>query len=64
MTRGLAGIALGVWRSSADFLGGRRFERFEPATTATERRALAAGWSRAVAAALSWARAAHGSEGG
>ncbi|MBA3496443.1 MAG: glycerol kinase GlpK [Gemmatimonadales bacterium] len=54
---GLAGIALGVWRSSADFLGGRRFTRFEPRTTAAERRALAAGWSRAVGAALAWARA-------
>src|SRR4051794_9524643 len=47
---GLAGIALGVWRGSGDFLGGRRFERFEPATSPLERRALAAGWSRAVGA--------------
>jgi glycerol kinase len=60
---GLAGIALGVWRSSDDFLGGRRFTRFEPATTAAERAALAAGWSRAVAAALSWARAAPETDG-
>ncbi len=30
---GLAGLALGVWRSSAEFLGGRRFQRFEPRTT-------------------------------
>ena len=29
--RGLAGIALGVWRSTAEFLAGRRFTRFEPA---------------------------------
>jgi glycerol kinase len=54
---GLAGLALGVWRSSADFVGARRFRRFEPRTTAGERRALAAGWSRAVGAALAWARA-------
>ena len=54
---GLAGLALGVWRTSADFVGSRRFQRFEPRTTAAERRALAAGWSRAVGAALAWARA-------
>jgi glycerol kinase len=53
---GLAGIALGVWRTSADFLGGRRFRRFEPTTGAGERRTLADGWHRAVDAALSWAR--------
>jgi glycerol kinase len=61
---GLAGIALGVWRSSAEFLGGRRFKRFEPVTTPAERRALAAGWSRAVGAALSWARSARASDTG
>jgi len=55
---GLAGIALGVWRGSADFLGGRRFHRFEPATTPAERSALAAGWQRAVGASLAWARGA------
>jgi len=54
---GLAGLATGVWASSADFLGRRRFQRFEPRTTAAERRDLVAGWSRAVRAALSWARA-------
>jgi glycerol kinase len=54
---GLAGLATGVWASSADFLGRRRFQRFEPRTTAVERRDLVAGWSRAVRAALSWARA-------
>ncbi|HUR95067.1 MAG TPA: glycerol kinase GlpK [Gemmatimonadales bacterium] len=55
---GLAGIALGVWGSSQDFLGSRRFRRFEPAATAAERRRMAAGWSRAVGAALAWARTA------
>jgi glycerol kinase len=54
---GLAGLALGVWRSSHEFVGSRRFQRFEPRTTAAERRALLAGWSRAVDAALAWARA-------
>jgi glycerol kinase len=61
---GLAGIALGVWRSSAEFLGGRRFKRFEPGTTPAERRVLADGWSRAVGAALSWARSARPSDTG
>jgi glycerol kinase len=54
---GLAGLATGMWASSTDFLGGRRFQRFEPRTTAAQRRDLVAGWSRAVHAALSWARA-------
>ena len=52
---GLAGIALGVWRSSAEFLGGRPFRRFEPSTGPAERRLLAEGWERAVGAALAWA---------
>jgi glycerol kinase len=54
---GLAGVALGVWKSSAEMLAGRRFRRFEPATDADQRRALADGWARAVHAALAWARA-------
>jgi glycerol kinase len=54
---GLAGLAVGVWRSGAEFLGGRRFQRFEPRTTAAERSRLAAGWGRAVDATLAWARA-------
>ena len=60
---GLAGLALGVWRSSAEFLSGRRFRRFEPATTPSERRALGQGWARAVDAALAWARAGGGQVG-
>jgi glycerol kinase len=60
---GLAGLALGVWRSSAEFLSGRRFRRFEPTTTAAERRALGQGWARAVGAALGWARAGGGQLG-
>ena len=35
---GLAGITLGVWRDTAQFLEGRRFARFEPASTEEERR--------------------------
>ncbi len=60
---GLAGLALGVWRSSDQFLAGRRFRRFEPATTPAERRTLAQGWARAVDAALGWARAGQGQLG-
>jgi glycerol kinase len=54
---GLAGLALGVWKDSGDFLAGRRFRRFEPAMSAEERRRLRAEWLRAVDAALGWARA-------
>ena len=53
---GLAGLALGVWRSSGAFLEGRRFQRFLPATDAVARLALRRGWERAVRAALAWAR--------
>ena len=52
---GLAGIALGVWRSGSEFLGGRHFRRFEPTSTPAKRRLLADGWERAVGAALAWA---------
>jgi len=52
---GLAGLALGVWRSGSEFLGGRHFRRFEPTSTPAERRRLADGWERAVGAALAWA---------
>ena len=52
---GLAGLALGVWKSPAEFLAGRKFRRFEPRTDAAERRALRQGWDRAVGAALAWA---------
>jgi glycerol kinase len=57
---GLAGIALGVWNGSGEFLAGRRFRRFEPSTGAAERRALRDGWERAVGAALAWARSGNG----
>jgi glycerol kinase len=54
---GLAGLALGVWRSSHAFLAGRKFDRFEPAMSAEERAMRLAAWRRAVGAALAWARA-------
>jgi glycerol kinase len=53
---GLAGIALGVWQSTEEFLAGRRFSRFEPRMDAAGRHALLAGWHRAVGTALAWAR--------
>jgi glycerol kinase len=57
---GLAGIALGLWHSSAEFHAGRRFSRFEPRMSAPERQALLAGWHRAVGTALAWARSGSG----
>ena len=60
---GLAGLALGVWRTSGEFLAGRRFRRFEPVTTPAQRRALGQGWARAVDAALAWARAGGSQRG-
>ena len=53
---GLAGLALGVWRSSEEFLGKRRFTCFEPSMDPKEREACLAGWHRAISAALAWAR--------
>jgi glycerol kinase len=53
---GLAGIATGVWRDAAHFLGERaQPTRFEPHVSAAERQTLLAGWRRAVNAALAWA---------
>jgi glycerol kinase len=56
---GLAGLALGVWPSVDEFLAGRRFTKFQPVIGAGEREARWAGWRRAVAATLAWARAAQ-----
>ena len=53
---GLAGLALGVWRSTDELLAGRRFTRFEPGVGPAERGRRLAAWERAVGAALSWAR--------
>jgi glycerol kinase len=54
---GLAGLALGLWRSTEEFLSGRRFTCFQPRMDPEERQRHLAGWHRAVAAALAWARA-------
>ncbi|HEX3275200.1 MAG TPA: glycerol kinase GlpK [Gemmatimonadales bacterium] len=53
---GLAGVALGVWRGTDEFLAGRRFRRFEPSSSEAERRRRREGWQRAVATTLAWAR--------
>jgi glycerol kinase len=54
---GLAGIATGVWGRAADFLAGRRFDRFTPGAEAAAVRARAGEWRRAVRAATQWAAA-------
>jgi glycerol kinase len=53
---GLAGLALGVWRSLDECLQSRTFTRFEPGLDAAARGELRRGWNRAVRAALGWAR--------
>ena len=53
---GLAGLATGVWRSAAEFVGSRRYARFEPSMDSSEREERFAAWERAVHAALVWAR--------
>lgn len=53
---GLAGLALGVWRGTDDFLAGRRFTRFEPRMEPGERERRLAQWERAVTTALAWAQ--------
>ncbi len=52
---GLAGLALGVWRTVDDFVASRTFTHFEPRMGQPEREALLTGWHRAVGAALEWA---------
>ena len=53
---GLAGLALGTWKSTDEFVQTRRFKRFEPTMNDAQRRIHQRGWSRAVRAALAWAR--------
>jgi glycerol kinase len=53
---GLAGIAGGVWRDAAEFIGTREFTRFTPVMPRESADQLIAGWERAVRAALFWAR--------
>jgi len=56
---GLAGIAAGVWDSATEFIGTRRFTRFEPGAGTDVARAGKHEWRRAVRAALAWARDAE-----
>jgi glycerol kinase len=53
---GLAGIATGVWRDAAHFIGERAAPTtFQPAIDEAARRSLLNGWTRAVATTLHWA---------
>jgi glycerol kinase len=54
---GLAGLAIGTWRTPQDFLAGRARTAFVPVCSAADRAGRVAAWRRAVHAALSWARA-------
>jgi glycerol kinase len=53
---GLAGLALGVWGTTDQFVRQRKFRRFEPAMDQMTRERHRSGWRRAVEAALAWAR--------
>ncbi len=53
---GLAGLALGVWRSAGEFQLGRRYTRFTPQWSERERSRHREAWARAVSATLHWAR--------
>jgi glycerol kinase len=53
---GLAGLAAGIWPDVDAFQATCEFTRFEPGPGRETARAGAAGWARAVRAALSWAR--------
>jgi glycerol kinase len=53
---GLAGLTLGVWQSTDQFVQRREFRRFEPGMEVAERQRHMAGWRRAVEATLAWAR--------
>jgi glycerol kinase len=49
---GLAGVASGVWGTSADFVAARTYESFEPGTGSV---VDLKGWHQAVGAAVDWA---------
>jgi len=51
---GLAGLATGVWRDAAAFIGTRTYREFAPARAPDDQ--AYAGWRRAVDTALYWAR--------
>jgi glycerol kinase len=52
---GLAGIAMGVWRSMDEIVA-KGVTRFAPGMTTEDRRGRLAEWERSVGAALAWAR--------
>jgi len=54
---GLAGLALGLWRSTEEFVERRQFMCFEPHMDESQRQTKLEGWHRAVDTALAWARA-------
>jgi glycerol kinase len=54
---GLAGLASGVWGRAADFLAGRRFDRFTPGPGAAASTERLGEWRRAVRTAIHWASA-------
>jgi glycerol kinase len=60
---GLAGLATGVWKDAAGFTASRRFTTFTPRMSATDRASHLTGWSRAVQAALAWARSGGAAAG-
>jgi glycerol kinase len=53
----LAGLGVGFWRDTADLVAKWQVERrFEPAMSRDRAATLTAGWEKAVARALAWAR--------
>ncbi|MDQ8164854.1 MAG: FGGY-family carbohydrate kinase, partial [Gemmatimonadota bacterium] len=52
----LAGLAVGVWATADDFLQARHYEHFTPGAGQQAAEIGMRGWSRAVRAALHWAR--------
>jgi glycerol kinase len=54
---GLAGLALGTWKTIDEFVAARRFRRFDPTLSEASRKAHVEGWERAIHATLAWARA-------
>ena len=53
---GLAGIAGGVWKDAEEFIGTRRFTRFEPVGSRELAEEGIEGWQRAVRTTLGWAQ--------
>ena len=53
---GLAGLALGLWKSPEEFLAGREFTVFTPRMAREEQARRASEWRRTVGATLAWAR--------